>query len=668
MPHGDCYLWRPEVLWLNVVSDALIALAYFSIPLALVYLVRKRRDLPFPWLFWLFGLFMVACGTTHILAVVTIWWPVYRFDGLVKAITALASMATVAALLPIIPKALGLESPAKLLAANLLLEQEIEARKEAEAKLAAVNQEMETKVRERTAELAQTVDRLRESDSRLHTVLDAAPVVLFATDAAGIFNFSEGKGLTEIGLTPGERVGQSLLDLHAERPVILDSFRRALAGESVQLETPVADLTMDLRLSPTRERDGTIVGVTGIGVDVTSARRAREHLLEVKEEAERANNAKSEFLSRMSHELRTPLNAVLGFAQLLELGAKTPQDAASVQQILKAGRHLLALIDEVLDITRIETGKLYLNLEPLAVRATLEAAIKLLEPMAMSRQIRMEFAECPTDLHVLADKLRYHQALLNLLSNAVKFNRDAGSVRVSCERRGAQVRIMVTDTGYGVSAADLTKLFSPFERLDANERNIDGTGIGLALSKRLIESQGGQIGVESTVGVGSTFWIQLPYTEGPGTGNTAVPATASPDLTAANPKRSTVLYIEDDLSNYTLVESIFERYPQVHLIVAMQGVLGLEMARQHRPDLILLDLHLPDITGDEVLRRLHADAQLRDTPVVMISANATPPQVDRLLTAGVREYLIKPLDVRKFVSVVDHVLGTGKPDPGGAGI
>ena len=260
-------------------------------------------------------------------------------------------------------------------------------------------------------------------------------------------------------------------------------------------------------------------------------------------------------------------------------------------------------------------------------------------------------------MHVLADRLRFHQCLLNLLSNAVKFNREHGSVRVSCERRGVRVRVLVEDTGPGISEHDLAKLFTPFERLDANERNIDGSGIGLALSKRLIESQDGQIGVESRLGEGSTFWIDLPFAEpSPVGGALARGSVVAPGETAASPV-ATVLYVEDNVSNLTLVESIFKRYPHVRLIAAMQGVLGLEMASQHRPDLILMDLQLPDINGDEVLRRLQANPETRQIPVVMLSADATLPQVERLLAVGARAYLTKPLDVRKFLSVTEEVLG-----------
>lgn len=381
---------------------------------------------------------------------------------------------------------------------------------QANADLAGTNRQMEARVQARTVELAQSLERLRASEGRLHAVLNAAPVVLFAADAAGVLTFSEGRELAALGLQPGELVGRSIAEIHGEGSEVFKGCRQALAGDEVEVETVFAGVTIDIRFSPTREPDGAITGVTGIAVDVTAAKQAREHLRRAKEEAERANNAKSEFLSRMSHELRTPLNAVLGFTQLLEIGVTSPQDVESVEQILKAGRHLLALIDEVLDISRIETGAIHLTLEPLSVKEMMRAALQLLEPAARTRRIGLEIATDFPDVQVLADEVRLRQCLLNLLSNAVKFNREEGAVHVSCEYRADKVRLMVSDTGSGISEGDQAKLFVPFERLDANERNIEGSGIGLALCKRLIESQGGRIGVDSTPGQGSTFWIELP--------------------------------------------------------------------------------------------------------------------------------------------------------------
>jgi PAS domain S-box-containing protein len=371
-------------------------------------------------------------------------------------------------------------------------------------------------------------------------------------------------------------------------------------------------------------------------------------------EADRANQAKSEFLSRMSHELRTPLNSVIGFAQVLEVEAHEPREREGLQYILKAGRHLLSLINEVLDIARIDAGKLTLSLEPVLVDDVVPATVDLIRPQAAARSIEI-LGAAPTNFYVLADRQRLQQVLLNLLSNAVKYNREGGTVSVACESSPpGRVRFAVTDTGNGIAAEMLDRLFRPFERLGAEGSGIEGTGLGLALSQRLVEAMGGTIVVKSMAGQGTTFTVELQCADGaPGTKEvlqSAEPADSRTDV------RGTVLYIEDNLSNLRLVEWILARRPGVRLLSAMQGALGLELARDHRPDLIILDLHLPDLPGTEVLSRLLADATLRTVPVVILSADASPTQLSRLIGQGARGYLTKPLDVKQFLALVDELL------------
>ena len=371
-------------------------------------------------------------------------------------------------------------------------------------------------------------------------------------------------------------------------------------------------------------------------------------------EADRANRAKSEFLSRMSHELRTPLNAVLGFAQLLEMESVGAEQRDSVNHILKAGRHLLGLINEVLDISRIEAGRLRLSLEPVPVAETLQAAVDLVRPLAAERGIELR-AEGPDDRqHVLADRQRLQQVLLNLLSNAVKYNRDGGAVRVTCggtpEHR---LRITVADSGRGMTPEQMAHLFTPFERLGAEASVVEGTGLGLTLSKHLVEAMGGAMQVESQVGVGSAFSLELPVAEAPAEA-LEPPRTADGRATEARAAGLSVLYIEDNLSNLRLIERVLARRPGTKLLSAMQGRLGLDLAREHRPDLILLDLHLPDLPGEEVLHRLRSDPRTREIPVVVLSADASAGQIERLLGVGARAYLTKPLDVRKLLAVLDE--------------
>ncbi len=385
-----------------------------------------------------------------------------------------------------------------------------------------------------------------------------------------------------------------------------------------------------------------------LATEVTERRRAETA-------ADAANRAKSEFLSRMSHELRTPLNAILGFGQLLELGGGT-RDPESVEQILKAGRHLLALINEVLDIARIEAGRLSISLEPVIVGEVITAALDLMRPLAAARGVQLPAAVPAGDVCVMADRQRLQQVLLNLLSNAVKYNREGGTVAVSyvAEPGSARVRIAVGDTGRGIPAEMLARLFTPFDRLDADSTGVEGTGLGLALSKRLAEAMGGTILVDSRVGEGTTFTVDIAAAEAPA----APGATADAHDASATPRatRGKILYVEDNVANIQLLQSIVTRRPGVALLASMQGRTAIDLARAHRPGLILLDLHLPDIPGDEVLTRLLADPETRDIPVVILSADATPTRIERLLAQGARAYLTKPFDVAELLALFDATL------------
>jgi CheY-like chemotaxis protein len=381
-------------------------------------------------------------------------------------------------------------------------------------------------------------------------------------------------------------------------------------------------------------------------------------LRQAQAEADAANRAKSEFLSRMSHDLRTPLNAVLGFAQVLELDELSTDQRDSVNQILKGGRHLLELINEVLDIARIDAGRLPISLEPVAMAEVGQEVLALIAPQATARNIELDNRlDAADERHVLADRQRRKQVLLNLLSNAVKYNRAGGRVTLTCDAPAAgHLRLIVRDTGYGITPADLARLFIAFERLHADQQGVEGTGLGLALSKRLVEAMGGSVGVESTAGVGSTFWIKLPIAEDRPVEPSEPDALPSAAASAAAAPVRTVLYIEDNLSNTKLMERILAPQPHIRLLTAIQGRLGLELAREHQPDLILLDLHLPDVPGLEVLRHLKGDPHTQAIAVVMRSADAMGRQVERLQEAGAHTYLTKPLDVRHFLHVVNERL------------
>lgn len=375
--------------------------------------------------------------------------------------------------------------------------------------------------------------------------------------------------------------------------------------------------------------------------------------------ADRANLAKSEFLSRMSHELRTPLNAVLGFGQILEIEDPNERQLGSVRQILHAGKHLLQLINEVLDISRIETGNLSISSEPILVSEAVPETLDLVQSLAAQRRIQLLASSLPQQ-YIQADRQRLKQVLLNLLTNAVKYNHPGGRVIIDCEVASTQrLRIRVSDTGPGIPSDKMARLFVPFDRLGAEASDVEGLGIGLALSQRLVEVMGGVLGVESTVGQGSMFWVELPIVEGPVERvNRTGPLPVAIEPTSG--KTRTVLYIEDNLSNLKLIEQILSYRPTIRLLTTTSGKVSLDMARDRSPDLILLDLNLPDLPGPDVLLALQADLRTRDTPVIVVSADATPRQIERLIAAGARAYLTKPLDVQQFLKVVDELL---KPVP-----
>jgi PAS domain S-box-containing protein len=487
-------------------------------------------------------------------------------------------------------------------------------------------------------------------------------------------------------------------------------------------------VTVDSRAQAVLDGEGHFAGAVVVSRDISDKLESEERLQTSRESAEKASKAKSDFLSRMSHELRTPLNSILGFAQLIQMDDIPGQQLDAVDHILRAGRHLLDLIDEVLDIARIESGYLELTLTPVAVSEIVSEALELTNPMAARAEVVMRSSIDPRDGHVVtADRQRLMQVLLNLLSNAVKYNKPGGRVDVTCAPGGpGRLRLAVADTGRGIRAEDVDRVFVPFDRLGLEQTGIEGTGVGLALSQHLCERMGGELGLESVADVGSTFVIELPMAEptptgaqgagagaGAGAGVVAmdatdvdatdVDATAVADATdgagvadvfetngrgpsnqgrdagnagnAGNagsagemggrgtedgdqrgPARTfRVLLVENNLTTLDLVERVLSRRPGTEVLAAMQGGLGVDLAREHVPDMILLDLYLPDMTGDVVLDRLGEDPATSDIPVAVIGADAPPQHVRQLLGRGVIGFLVKPIDVRGLLSLVDAV-------------
>jgi PAS domain S-box-containing protein len=498
----------------------------------------------------------------------------------------------------------------------------------------------------------------------LRDVIDTDPSLIAIRTVDGRHILANQSYAQALGVTPDELLGKTLAECDVASAGwlrVLDGDRNVPArGRTVRAQDEVeyADDSrrwlMTVKI-PIQAAEGFDWHVLSISTDITKRLEAEREANEARDEALRSNLAKSEFLSRMSHELRTPLNSILGFAQLMEMRGLEERQLESVQQILKGGHHLLQLINEVLDISRIETGNLSISLEPVDVEAAVRQAMDLVKPLADERQITMDLHVEAESLFLQADRQRLIQVLLNLVSNAIKYNRPQGQVIIRLRTASDdEVGIEVSDTGGGIPEEGRERLFTPFDRIGAEGSTVQGTGLGLALSQRLAIAMGGQLILAASSPEGSTFQLTLSRTENPvalaevNKGNGPVPVET--------PTGHTVLYIEDNTANIRLIEHVMESRPDVELLVAMTGSMGLQLAYDQRPDLILLDLHLPDLDGAEVLTLLKRYPELSTVPVVILSADATQRQIDRLLTLGADRYLSKPLDIRELLAALDSLL------------
>jgi PAS domain S-box-containing protein len=493
----------------------------------------------------------------------------------------------------------------------------------------------------------------------LERVLEAAPDGLVVVDPHGAIVSANRQAEEMFGFAGGELAGLRVERLvpprhRAAHPghradYALDPRKRPMgAGLSLQgVRRDGSEFPVDIALSSVQLAGRPIV--LAAVRDVSERSALMSELRVARDLADAANWAKSEFLSRMSHELRTPLNAILGFAQLLELDELAPDQRESVGLIRRAGSHLLDLINEVLDLSRVESGSLAVSLEPVALRQVIEESLELVRSQARERAITLAHADLSgCHLVVRADAQRLKQVMVNLLSNAVKYNRVAGRIDIDWERVGDdRVVVRVRDTGPGIAEHLRHRVFVPFDRLGAEHTDVQGSGVGLALSQRLMAAMRGTLGMDAQARVGAAFVLELPADD------LALEAGSGRSGRAERVSRSCVLYIEDNLSNLRLVERIVARRPGWRLVHALHGTLGLELARGQHPDLVLLDLHLLDLPGEKVLDALRADPTTESVPVYVVSADATPGQRRRLLRAGADGYLTKPIDVRQLLDLLD---------------
>ncbi len=534
----------------------------------------------------------------------------------------------------------------------IAVQKDVSAREAARAELERYRNHLERLVEARTAELAQREAQLKRAQEIAHlghwTHDLQRDVLEWSEEVYRIF------GQDPATFTPNEQAFFSCVhpeDVARVREAVAAAFAR---GTNYQVDHRILRPDGEERWvheEAVAERDaaGGPWRLMGTVQDITERKRVEVELTRAKEAAEAAARAKSEFLARMSHELRTPLNAILGFAQVLALRPLKEAEKDWVGEIHRAGAHLLELINELLDLSRIESGRLSVTREAVTVATVIHQALQMLQGLAQSRRLHV-VQDCAPALAVMADPLRLRQVLVNLLSNAMKYNHDGGTVEIRCEPIGGErVRIAVRDTGPGIAPESRAALFRPFERLGAEHSDIEGTGIGLALSQQLVNLMGGRIDLESTPGLGSTFFIELPQVP---------PAPAEPALEARVERAggATVLYIEDNAANLRVVEAMFALRRGYTLVGARDGQAGLRLARERRPELILLDIHLPGDDGFAVLEALRADPLTRDIPVVALSADAMEQDAARALAAGFVAYLTKPVEMGRLFQTLEAVL------------
>ncbi|MEO8342715.1 MAG: response regulator [Gallionella sp.] len=559
---------------------------------------------------------------------------------------------------------------------NRALLTEVTERRRAQDQLRELNETLEQRVTERTEALLRTSAALNESLERYRSLFNGSLDAIISLDTTGRFLAANPAMLRLSGRPLAELKNLSLQELCPpdQQERMKKAFPAAFDPHGITIETILITASgepRDVFISGAPMMMGDkVVGVSCIARDVTERNRAEAEVKNALAVAEQASRAKSDFLSSMSHELRTPLNAILGFAQLLMTGSPSPSPVqiSRINEIVKAGWYLLELIDEILDLAAIEAGKLSVSREPVMLSEVMLECQTMIEPEAQKDDIRINFLPVDDSWVINADRTRVKQTLLNLLSNSIKYNRKQGTVEVKCTGTPERIRISVKDSGVGLSEENQARLFQPFNRLGQETGGQQGTGIGLVVTKQLIEMMGGSIGVESALGVGSEFWIDLPRYAIPyvdsapqrAAENNALPGGdslhQSPSQDQEREAGHILLYVEDNPANLTLVEQMIESCQNICMMNARDGNQGIALARTHLPDVILMDINLPDISGFEVMEKLREDAATADIPIIALSAHALPGDIAKGHEAGFFRYLTKPIKADEFMDALTEAL------------
>lgn len=676
MPHGHCFLWLPEILWLNVGSDAFIAFAYFTIPLALMYIVRKRNDLRFNAIFYMFATFILACGATHVFHIITIWQPYYFLQGLVKFITAVASFGTGIFLYRLVPTILSFPS-------NSMLE-------EANTKLKALNTNLEKIVSERTKELVMANERLeRERDAAAQAqkqAIESEAKLQIALDGAkmGIWSWDKDRNQLEISEWGRRHLGLPLtgpvsfhdwLDkLHpADLPEDKDHLYQSELNAALFIlgNRDHMDGTYRVRSRPDDEHyigvkgrriqdsQENLIAAEGILADVTERRmleEARTLSLANEQAALESSRLKSEFLAMMSHEIRTPINGVIGMAQLMRETNLNDEQKTYCEAISLSADSLLTVINDVLDFSKVEAGKIDLEELNFNLWQLIDDTSKVFIPAARQKNLKFVIeSDVPKDGYFIGDQGRIRQVLSNLLGNAIKFTENGAirlkiqTVKTSAEQ--SRFRFRVEDSGIGLSSQDMTKLFQPFTQADSSTtRKFGGTGLGLSISKKLVELMGGDIGAENMKG-GALFWFELPLKTG-----TAKEFDQPQSLAEMkkSDKNLRILIAEDHPVNQKVALSIIEKMGFKGHVVA-NGLEAVDALEKMPFDLVFMDCNMPEMDGYEATKRIRVSRLTlnRSVPIVAMTANAMKGDKEKCQEAGMNDYISKPFKIAHLLSIIE---------------
>lgn len=670
MPHGHCYLWRPHLLWLHVVSDAVTAFSYYSIPIALVYFIRKRSDIGFNWVFWMFALFIFACGTTHVMSIYTTWVPQYLSQGLVKALTAAASIITSYALWALMPTALKVPSPAQLKLANISLESEIAERRRAQEELLKIKASLEDRIAERTREL-------NDANRRLERILNLMPTgVLLIERDNGRVRFANrhadelfGGELPKANSVSEYHNHYNCTDTNGQRiPEIDLPAARVARGEKVQGMEMLCHLNKNTSRAllvsgePLVDDDGVEREGVVTFMDVSNIKK-------IETELRNANRMKDEFLATVSHELRTPMNVIIGYLELLRDYKQSDEEYREAVTVMSRNANIqVSLIQDILDVSSIVSGRMRTNPVVVDFNAVVESSLASIRVSAATKDIKLKrnIAHSPT--YVYVDPGRMQQVIWNLLTNAVKFTHPGGEIEVTVEQSESDIVLHVRDNGEGISNEFLPYVFQRFSQEDSSiTRPHGGLGIGLSLAYHLVELHGGTIKVESKgKGMGSTFTVTLPkltVAKRDELGEVVAEFPKHSDEKEALPPRKNKLrdvdvLVIDDQQDIRELLSISLRHAGAKVRLAESAAEGYRFYLESKPDIILCDIGMPGEDGLSLIKRLrkHEELTKTTTPAIALTAYAREEDKQRNIAAGFNMHIAKPVESHLLVAMIEKLI------------